>query len=186
MDIKNDCRNFNATRAVANHLTWKKIQISMGFFGRDICNCSNCNQNCEDHFPYPFITAVSYMNSFHLHIFIHTYKYVVRYHLSTLSNEIFQQLAVDSPCSPIHQASGPIWTSVPIINVGFEDKLVSKLLPQVEIHGVVVSFADKQKEKQQMARSCILKISCVFVNKYTKNVCLFIVLSSVPTKPGIS
>ena len=68
----------------------------------------------------------------------------VGYHISALSNEVLKQLAIDCPLFPEHQASRPVWTCIPVIDIGFEDKFISKLLPKVEIHGIITSFAENK------------------------------------------
>ena len=50
--------------------------------------------------------------------------------------------ALNSSSPGLHQTSGSLFASDPVVDAGFDHELVAQFLPQVEFHSVVVCLAD--------------------------------------------
>ena len=57
-----------------------------------------------------------------------------------LGRDILDVATLQTSNSKFHQTSASFFASDPVVDVGFHHKLMAQVLPQVEIHGVVVSL----------------------------------------------
>lgn len=58
-----------------------------------------------------------------------------------LGRDILDVATLQTSDSKFHQTSASFFASDPVVDVGFHHKLVAQVLPQVEIHGVIVCLA---------------------------------------------
>ena len=66
---------------------------------------------------------------------------LIRNIILALGRDILDVATLQTSDSEFHQTSASFFASDPVVDVGFHQKLVAQVLPQVEVHGVVVCLA---------------------------------------------
>ena len=66
---------------------------------------------------------------------------LIRHIIVALGSDVLDYAALQTSGPEIHQTSGSIFASDPVVDVGLDHELVTQVLPLVEVHGVVVCLA---------------------------------------------
>ena len=72
----------------------------------------------------------------------------------TLKRNILDISALKTSGPGLHQTSGSFFAGDPVVDVGFDHEFVAQLLPQVEVHSVVVCLADWNCGRHWDVTSC--------------------------------